>query len=104
MAGTQEHERKDAAASIVVDHERLPAGSQHLHRKLRGKEVHLFAVGGAIGTCISQNIMVKLLETDDSSAFCSDGCRSASGRTSRTPSRFYSVRDHHSMCQPMLRY
>ncbi|KAF7561115.1 hypothetical protein G7046_g3037 [Stylonectria norvegica] len=28
------------------------AGSQHLHRKLRGKEVQLFAIGGAIGTSL----------------------------------------------------
>lgn len=48
MADTQEHGRKDAAASSVVDHERLPASSQHLHRKPRGKEVHLFAVRGTI--------------------------------------------------------
>jgi amino acid transporter len=27
-------------------------GSQHLQRKLRGREVQLFAVGGAIGTCM----------------------------------------------------
>jgi amino acid transporter len=27
------------------------AGSQELHRKLRGRQVQLFAVGGAIGTC-----------------------------------------------------
>lgn len=31
--------------------ENLAAGSQALHRKLRGKEVQLFAIGGAIGTC-----------------------------------------------------
>lgn len=30
----------------------ISAGSQHLHRKLRGKEVQLFAIGGAIGTCM----------------------------------------------------
>lgn len=35
----------------------LSAGSQHLHRKLRGREVQLFAVGGAIGTCMSTNII-----------------------------------------------
>jgi len=29
----------------------VTAGSQHLHRKLRSKEVQLFAIGGAIGTC-----------------------------------------------------
>jgi yeast amino acid transporter len=29
----------------------ITAGSQALHRKLRGKEVQLFAIGGAIGTC-----------------------------------------------------
>ncbi|GKT97549.1 general amino acid permease [Colletotrichum tofieldiae] len=28
------------------------AGSQALHRKLRGKEVQLFAIGGAIGTSL----------------------------------------------------
>jgi amino acid transporter len=31
--------------------ELISAGSQHLHRKLGGKEIQLFAVGGAIGTC-----------------------------------------------------
>lgn len=29
------------------------SGSPSLHRKLRGKEVQLFAIGGAIGTCMS---------------------------------------------------
>lgn len=29
----------------------VASGSQALHRKLRGKEVQLFAIGGAIGTC-----------------------------------------------------
>lgn len=29
----------------------ITAGSQALHRKLRSKEVQLFAIGGAIGTC-----------------------------------------------------
>lgn len=31
----------------------VTSGSQALHRKLRGKEVQLFAIGGAIGTCTS---------------------------------------------------
>lgn len=31
----------------------ISSGSQHLHRKLRGSEVQLFAIGGAIGTCKS---------------------------------------------------
>lgn len=31
--------------------ELISAGSQHLHRRLGGKEVQLLAVGGAIGTC-----------------------------------------------------
>ncbi|KAL4908425.1 hypothetical protein BDW74DRAFT_175107 [Aspergillus multicolor] len=30
----------------------ISAGSQHLHRKLGGKEIQLFAVGGAIGTSL----------------------------------------------------
>lgn len=38
-------------ASSVGDARLISAGSQQLHRKLRGKEVQLFAVGGAIGTC-----------------------------------------------------
>lgn len=32
--------------------ELISAGSQQLHRKLGGKEIQLFAVGGAIGTCM----------------------------------------------------
>ncbi|CDM28994.1 hypothetical protein DTO013E5_1217 [Penicillium roqueforti] len=30
----------------------ISSGSQHLHRKLRGSEVQLFAIGGAIGTSL----------------------------------------------------
>jgi amino acid permease len=32
--------------------ELISAGSDHLHRRLGGKEIQLFAVGGAIGTCM----------------------------------------------------
>lgn len=39
------------------------AGSQALHRKLRGKEVQLFAIGGAIGTC-----MFNVLQSTECSA------------------------------------
>lgn len=39
---------EDATAGSVIN---ITAGSQHLHRKLRGKEVQLFAIGGAIVTC-----------------------------------------------------
>lgn len=28
------------------------AGSQALHRQLRGREIQLYAIGGAIGTCM----------------------------------------------------
>ena len=35
----------------------MGTGSQNLHRKLRGKEVQLFAIGGAIGTCDSPSIL-----------------------------------------------
>ena len=35
---------------------KITAGSQALHRKLRGKEVQLFAIGGAIGTCKSADL------------------------------------------------
>lgn len=40
----------DVANGTVVD---VTAGSQALHRSLRGREVQLFAIGGAIGTCTS---------------------------------------------------
>jgi amino acid transporter len=39
--------------------ELISAGSQHLHRKLRGKEIQLFAVGGAIGTCMEFSNSLK---------------------------------------------
>ncbi|CAD0114708.1 unnamed protein product [Aureobasidium uvarum] len=40
---------QDVAQGSVAD---FVAGSQHLHRSLRGKEVQLFAIGGAIGTSL----------------------------------------------------
>ena len=39
---------EDVAQGSVAD---ITSGSQHLHRSLRGGEVQLFAIGGAIGTC-----------------------------------------------------
>jgi hypothetical protein len=45
-------EVRSAGIQDVNEGEMVTAGSQHLHRKLRGKEVQLFAVGGAIGTCM----------------------------------------------------
>jgi amino acid transporter len=41
---------EDIAQGAVAD---ITSGSQSLHRSLRGKEVQLFAIGGAIGTCTS---------------------------------------------------
>ncbi|PYH45578.1 general amino acid permease [Aspergillus saccharolyticus JOP 1030-1] len=38
--------------AVVEEAPALSAGSQHLHRKLRGREVQLLAVGGAIGTSL----------------------------------------------------
>ncbi|RAH66747.1 general amino acid permease [Aspergillus aculeatinus CBS 121060] len=38
--------------TVVEEAHVLSAGSQHLHRKLRGREVQLLAVGGAIGTSL----------------------------------------------------
>jgi amino acid permease len=40
---------EDVAQGSVAD---ITSGSQSLHRSLRGKEVQLFAIGGAIGTCM----------------------------------------------------
>lgn len=36
----------------IGDTQLVSAGSQHLHCKLRSKEVQLFAIGGAIGTSL----------------------------------------------------
>lgn len=36
----------------ALSSELISAGSQQLQRKLGGKEIQLFAVGGAIGTCM----------------------------------------------------
>jgi hypothetical protein len=41
--------------------ELISAGSQHLHRRLGGKEIQLLAVGGAIGTCMCSFDMFPLL-------------------------------------------
>lgn len=46
----QDVDRKPSEAALTG--ELISAGSQHLHRKLGGKEIQLFAIGGAIGTCM----------------------------------------------------
>ncbi len=59
--------KKHAASTVKVDtsmksdedvtegsYADVTAGSQSLHRSLRGPEVQLFAIGGAIGTCKSR--------------------------------------------------
>lgn len=43
--------KTSAGSDDALPSELISAGSQDLHRKLGGKEVQLFAVGGAIGTC-----------------------------------------------------
>ncbi|KAI0020433.1 amino acid permease [Xylariomycetidae sp. FL0641] len=48
VSGPEEHDVEETAGSVID----ISAGSQHLHRKLRGKEVQLFAIGGAIGTSV----------------------------------------------------
>jgi len=40
----------------------ISSGSQALHRKLRGKEVQLFAIGGAIGTCKLTSFFASLYQ------------------------------------------
>jgi amino acid transporter len=44
---------KHGSGETALPSELISAGSQHLHRRLGGKEIQLFAVGGAIGTCMS---------------------------------------------------
>lgn len=51
------HAKKESDASLdgkgeeALPAELISAGSEHLHRRLGGKEIQLLAVGGAIGTC-----------------------------------------------------
>lgn len=43
----EKHQDSEEALSSEL----ISAGSEHLHRKLGGKEIQMLAVGGAIGTC-----------------------------------------------------
>lgn len=52
-AGPAEPDPDGKASEEAMPAELISAGSQQLHRKLGGKEIQLFAVGGAIGTCMS---------------------------------------------------
>lgn len=40
---------EDVVQGSITD---IAPNAQSLHRSLRGKEVQLFAIGGAIGTCM----------------------------------------------------
>lgn len=51
----EKHEEEAMPAELIS------AGSEHLHRKLGGKEIQLFAVGGAIGTCMASSATLKVL-------------------------------------------
>lgn len=48
-SGLTRGDGSDVAEGVAVD---FTAGSQALHRKLRAREVQMFAIGGAIGTCM----------------------------------------------------
>ncbi|KAE8374860.1 amino acid permease/ SLC12A domain-containing protein [Aspergillus bertholletiae] len=50
--GVQSNPLSEGDSNDVGETEVLSPGSQKLHRKLRGREVQLFAVGGAIGTSL----------------------------------------------------
>ena len=47
------------ASESALPAELISAGSEHLHRRLGGKEIQLFAVGGAIGTCMESSNTLK---------------------------------------------
>ncbi|CZR55828.1 related to amino acid transporters [Phialocephala subalpina] len=53
VEGSEPVVSSEAESMDVVD---MNAGSQHLRRTLRGKEVQLFAIGGAIGTGVFINM------------------------------------------------
>jgi amino acid permease len=67
MGDTKEHSDPTKELDMELDaktetHSELPselisAGSAHLHRRLGGKEIQLFAVGGAIGTCMHRQYL-----------------------------------------------
>lgn len=60
----QVHEKGPPDIIVAIDSgsgslEIVNAGSQHLQHKMRGKEVQLFAIGGAIGTCMIMDPALK---------------------------------------------
>lgn len=46
-----DHSVKEKHVEDAMPAELISAGSEHLQRRVGGKEVQLFAIGGAIGTC-----------------------------------------------------
>lgn len=49
--GHDDSDEKRNSLEAALPSELVSAGSQHLQRRLGGKEVQLIAIGGAIGTC-----------------------------------------------------
>ena len=46
-----QHSINEKHVENAMPAELISAGSEHLQRRVGGKEVQLFAIGGAIGTC-----------------------------------------------------
>lgn len=57
-------DNKDASSEAALPAELISAGSQQLHRRLGGKEIQLFAVGGAIGTCTCPAAHIRWLTSN----------------------------------------
>lgn len=65
MSNSKHMNEKEPANDVVgIDLksvEAVTSTSQQLHRKLRSKEVQLFAIGGAIGTCKFLSLVINNL-------------------------------------------
>lgn len=106
----------DAKVDAKVDTENalpgelISAGSQHLHRRLGGKEIQLLAIGGAIGTCMNFlplirecffSLDVGLLTS--SSSLRADGSLPPQRRTCRAVLGLRRLCHHRAVGQPVLR-
>lgn len=100
-------ERKSHGSETAVPAELISAGSQHLQRRLGGKEIQLFAVGGAIGTCRwSCGFANIVFNGADSVAILSslraNGRNSTQGRTGQSISWILRLRNLYVFRQPVF--
>lgn len=105
-------DHKSTASEAALSAELISAGSQNLQRRIGGKEVQLFAVGGAIGTCKNALLNCSVYALVDPqqanaprfiSTFCANGCVITKRRAGWPFSGVCIVRDDHARGESMFR-